>query len=112
MNRKIFIRRADIDALFRFHVPYQVRRVIAKPKEDYYSVEEIKEKYKVSKDTIFKYASSRNIPRVKHGNKTYFSKNIIVLNHGKVTEVGNHESLTAKRGAYYKLVKNQLELGN
>ncbi len=74
MNRKIFIRRADIDALFQFHVPYQVRRVITKPKEDYYSVEEIKEKYKVSKDTIFKYASSRNIPRVKHGNKTYFSK--------------------------------------
>lgn len=37
---------------------------------------------------------------------------IIVFNHGKVTEVGNHESLTAKRGAYYKLVKNQLELGD
>ena len=30
----------------------------------------------------------------------------------KVVEVGNHESLTAKRGAYYNLVKNQLELGN
>ena len=37
---------------------------------------------------------------------------IIVLDHGKVVEVGNHETLTAKRGAYYHLVKNQLELGN
>lgn len=74
MNRKIFIRRADIDALFQFHAPYQVRRVIAKPNEDYYTVAEIKEKYNVSKDTIFKYATSRDIPRVKHGNKTYFSK--------------------------------------
>ena len=37
---------------------------------------------------------------------------IIVIGHGKVVEVGNHESLTAKRGAYYNLVKNQLELGN
>lgn len=37
---------------------------------------------------------------------------IIVIDHGKVVEVGNHESLTAKRGAYYNLVKNQLELGN
>ena len=37
---------------------------------------------------------------------------IVVLNQGKVVEVGNHESLTAKRGAYYNLVKNQLELGN
>ena len=37
---------------------------------------------------------------------------IIVLDHGKVVEIGNHESLTVKRGAYYNLVKNQLELGN
>ena len=37
---------------------------------------------------------------------------IVVIDHGKVVEVGNHESLTAKGGAYYHLVKNQLELGN
>ena len=37
---------------------------------------------------------------------------IVVIDHGKVVEVGSHESLTAKRGAYYNLVKNQLELGN
>ena len=37
---------------------------------------------------------------------------IIVLYHGKVVEVGNHESLTLQHGAYYNLVKNQLELGS
>ena len=37
---------------------------------------------------------------------------IVVLDKGKVVETGNHETLTAKRGAYYNLVKNQLELGN
>lgn len=37
---------------------------------------------------------------------------IIVLNKGRVVETGNHATLTAKRGAYYNLVKNQLELGN
>ena len=37
---------------------------------------------------------------------------IVVLDKGKVVETGNHEALTAKRGAYYNLVKNQLELGN
>lgn len=37
---------------------------------------------------------------------------IVVIDQGKVVEIGNHESLTAKRGAYYNLVKNQLELGN
>lgn len=37
---------------------------------------------------------------------------IIVLDGGKVVEVGNHTSLIEKKGAYYNLVKNQLELGN
>ena len=37
---------------------------------------------------------------------------IVVIDHRKVVETGNHETLTAKRGAYYNLVKNQLELGN
>lgn len=37
---------------------------------------------------------------------------IVVIDQGKVVEIGNHESLTTKRGAYYNLVKNQLELGN
>jgi len=37
---------------------------------------------------------------------------IVVLDDGKIVEVGNHQELTKKRGAYYKLVKNQLELGN
>ena len=37
---------------------------------------------------------------------------IVVLHKGKITEIGTHESLTRKRGEYYNLVKNQLELGN
>jgi len=36
---------------------------------------------------------------------------IIVLDRGKVVETGNHEQLTALKGAYFHLVKNQLELG-
>ncbi len=36
---------------------------------------------------------------------------IIVLDKGKIAETGNHQSLTEKRGHYYQLVKNQLELG-
>ena len=37
---------------------------------------------------------------------------IIVLEKGKIVEIGTHEELTVGGGAYYQLVKNQLELGN
>lgn len=36
---------------------------------------------------------------------------IVVLDKGQIVEQGTHADLTRKRGAYYDLVKNQLELG-
>lgn len=37
---------------------------------------------------------------------------IIVLDKGRVVEIGNHNKLIEKGGVYYNLVKNQLELGD
>ena len=37
---------------------------------------------------------------------------IVVLDNGKIVETGNHNKLVKAKGAYYNLVKNQLELGN
>lgn len=37
---------------------------------------------------------------------------IIVLDKGNVVEEGTHEQLVSLKGEYYRLVKNQLELGN
>lgn len=37
---------------------------------------------------------------------------IIVIERGKIIETGDHQSLIDRRGAYYRLVSNQLELGN
>jgi len=37
---------------------------------------------------------------------------IVVLDKGKIVEVGNHKELIKFKGDYYNLVKNQLELGN
>ena len=36
---------------------------------------------------------------------------IVVLEKGEIVEMGTHEELTRKKGYYYELVKNQLELG-
>jgi ATP-binding cassette subfamily B protein len=36
---------------------------------------------------------------------------IVVLESGQIVETGTHKELSAKKGAYYNLVKNQLELG-
>jgi len=37
---------------------------------------------------------------------------IVVLEKGKLVEKGTHAELTKKKGAYYELVRNQLELGS
>lgn len=37
---------------------------------------------------------------------------IVVLDQGKIIEIGSHKELTSLKGNYYNLVKNQLELGN
>lgn len=37
---------------------------------------------------------------------------IVVLDKGLIIEEGTHQELTTAKGAYFQLVKNQLELGN
>ena len=37
---------------------------------------------------------------------------ILVLERGRVVEQGRHQSLVEKRGSYYRLIRDQLELGN
>lgn len=64
-------------------------------------------------DNLDKFYKGKTVVVVAHRLSTVKNADqIIVLDKGKVVETGNHKSLTAKRGAYYNLVKNQLELGN
>ncbi|REC59341.1 peptidase domain-containing ABC transporter [Chryseobacterium pennae] len=49
---------------------------------------------------------AHRLSTVKHADK------IIVLDKGKVVEEGSHAELVDLRGEYYRLVRNQLELGN
>ena len=49
---------------------------------------------------------AHRLSTVKHADQ------IIVLNNGEVAEQGNHNELIKKKGIYFELVHNQLELGN
>ncbi len=49
---------------------------------------------------------AHRLSTVKHADK------IVVLENGAIAEEGTHAELTLRKGKYYELVKNQLELGN
>lgn len=64
-------------------------------------------------ENLGKFYEGRTVVVVAHRLSTVRdADNIIVLDKGRVVETGTHEELTAKGGAYYTLVKNQLELGS
>ena len=67
---------------------------------------------RVIMDNLQSFFKGRTVVVVAHRLSTVKNADqIVVINHGRITETGNHETLTAKRGEYYELVKNQLELG-
>lgn len=64
-------------------------------------------------ENLDRYYQGRTVVIVAHRLSTVKNADqIIVLDKGTVVETGTHKELTAKKGAYYTLVKNQLELGN
>lgn len=68
---------------------------------------------KVIMDNLNEFFKGRTVLTVAHRLSTVKNADqIIVLDNGEIAEIGIHKELTAKKGAYYNLVKNQLELGN
>lgn len=68
---------------------------------------------KVIMENLAEFFKGRTVVIVAHRLSTVRNAdNIIVLDRGRIIEQGTHEQLTEKRGEYYRLVKNQLELGN
>lgn len=64
-------------------------------------------------DNLFDFYKGKTVIVVAHRLSTVRNADqIVVLNEGKIVELGTHEELIGKRGNYYGLIKNQLELGN
>jgi len=64
-------------------------------------------------ENLDKFYSGRTVVIVAHRLSTVRNADrIIAIDNGMVAEAGSHDELIAKRGVYYNLVKNQLELGN
>ncbi|WP_461113200.1 peptidase domain-containing ABC transporter [Spirosoma jeollabukense] len=62
-------------------------------------------------DNLDRFFDGRTVIVIAHRLSTVRNADqIVVLEQGEVREVGNHSQLTAQRGVYYELVKNQLEL--
>jgi ATP-binding cassette subfamily B protein len=64
-------------------------------------------------ENLNKFYEGRTVVVVAHRLSTVKNADqIVVIDGGRVVETGNHATLIKQRGAYYNLVKNQLELGN
>ena len=68
---------------------------------------------KVILDNLNDFFKGRTVVVVAHRLSTVKNAdNIVVLDKGKIVEMGTHEQLASLKGEYYNLVKNQLELGS
>lgn len=64
-------------------------------------------------ENLNNFYKGKTVVVVAHRLSTVINANqIIVMDGGKVVENGSHASLIEKKGYYYRLIKNQLELGN
>lgn len=67
---------------------------------------------KVIMENLDEFFEGRTVVVVAHRLSTVKNADqIVVLDRGRIVEIGAHQELIKKQGAYYKLVKNQLELG-
>lgn len=73
-RRMTFILKSDITLMFDGKIYVKDVKPERKPITEFYTTNEIKEKYGVSEGWIFKIGKEKNIPKIFHHGKTYWSK--------------------------------------
>ena len=64
-------------------------------------------------NSLNEFFSGRTVMIIAHRLSTVRNAdNIVVMDKGKIIETGTHNDLISKKGAYFNLVRDQLELGN
>ena len=105
MNRKIFIRKSDLELIFEHHAPYAVTHTERKSKQhskqkaesrvvntpsksaivsasppsdgDWYTTSEVYDKYDITRTAVYSLVYEHGTPKVKSGNATYYAKSVI-----------------------------------
>lgn len=117
-SRMSFIRRADIELMLKSK-PYE--RVVTKVEFDiaeYYTAEEIAEKYKVNPKWVWTYTREHNIPKVKIRQFNYYSKKHIDAAFAKykvdndLTEWYTPEEIQEKYGMTRVAIRSQVYRNN
>lgn len=85
-SRLTFVSRSDIDAMISGADYKKKVKSERKPITEFYTTNEIKEKYGVSEGWIFKVGKEKDIPKIFHHGKTYWSKQHVEKHFAKHTE--------------------------
>ena len=63
-------------------------------------------------ENLDRFFQGRTVVVIAHRLSTVkYADQIVVMDNGAIVEIGDHKSLTAKKGKYYDLIRNQLEFG-
>ena len=73
-SRLTIVRKADIEKMFEGRVYTKKVKPERKPITEFYTTTEIKDKFGVSESWVFKIGKEKNIPKILHYGKTYWSK--------------------------------------
>ena len=83
--------------------------IINHPVKNYCSLVNVKHNFQIVQDALNKASKGRTVILIAHRLSTVINADkIAVVDNGQIIEIGKHDDLIKKKGAYYSLVNSQL----